>query len=128
MSKTSNGFFIQVPTKEKPFSGIFGTDVATPLGRLAFANTLVTPAAATASQKAKYGTAFLIPKDTGLHDKTFEQQKVHIKAIQDMCKLMVQDLWGDRAEQMLKLIKRRTFLDGDLPTSSGKVYDGYPNH
>ncbi len=42
-----------------------------------------------------------------------------------MCKLMAQDLWGANAEENLKKIKRGYFGDGDSPSTTGKVYDGY---
>lgn len=120
---TPNGFSIIVPSKEKPYTGIFGKPVAAPLARAAFVN-LGTPVGAP-GQKPKYGLALLTPKNEGLHNKTLDQQKVHLKAIQDMCKLMAADFWGDKAGEMAAKIKRGIFGDGDR-SSTGKVYEGYP--
>lgn len=125
-NKTPNGFSIQIPTKDKPFSGIYGKDVASPLGRIAFVN-LVRPAGRP-GDKPKYGVALLVPKAEGLHDKTLEQQTAHLKEIQEMCKLMIQDLWGANAAENVKKIKRGIFGDGDSPSTTGKVYEGYPGN
>lgn len=120
-NKTANGF-----TLNTQWGGIFGTDIATALGRIAFIS-LDKPTGLN-GQTPKYGLALLTPKKEGLHDKTIEQQVTHLKAIQEMCKLMVQDLWGARAEEMLKKTKRGIFVDGDTASSTGKVYEGYPGN
>lgn len=109
--KTKNGF-----TLNAKWGGIFGMDIASPLGRIAFVS-LDKPTGQN-GQTPKYGLALLV-------SKTDEAQKAHLKAIQEMCKLMVNDLWGDRAEEMVKKIKRGFFSNGDTPSSTGLVYEGY---
>lgn len=110
--KTANGFAIH---KGDNYSGIFGKPLPTPWGRAAFVSTLVTPAG---KPTPKYGLALLV-------SKTDETQLPEIKAIKDMIKLMALDLWGEQAANMLKKITRPPFKDGDEPSSTGKIYDGY---
>lgn len=110
-NKTPNGFSLNIGDG---YSGIFGKDILTPVGRIAFVN-LVTP---TGKPTPKYGLSLLV-------DKKDETAKSELKAIQEMCKLMVVDFWGDRAGEMIKKIKRPIFGDGDSPSSTGKMYEGY---
>jgi len=112
--KTANGFFIN---KGEGFIGIFGKDCVTPVGRIAFVN-LETP---TGKPTPKYGLSLLV-------DKKDEASKAELKAIQEMGKLMLVDLWGDKAADMAKKIKRPVFGDGDEPSNTGKVYEGYPGN
>jgi len=120
-NKTANGF-----TLNPKWGGIFGVDIATPLGRLAFVN-LDKPTGQN-GQTPKYGVAFLMPKGEGLHTKSYEEQKKHLVAMQEQAKLMIQDLWGARAAEMVKKMKRGIFVDGDVASSTGKVYEGYPGN
>jgi len=113
--KTPNGFSIN---KGDNYIGIFGKDIPSPLGRIAFVDTL-TKAAGTPTPK--FGVALLI-------DKNDEAQKPELKAIQEMAKLMAIDLWGEQAANMLKKIKRNVFSNGDEPSSTGKIYEGYPGN
>ncbi len=108
---TANGFYIH---KGEGFSGIFGKDIPSPVGRIAFVN-LVTP---TGKPTPKYGLALLV-------DKTDEKAKADLKAIQEMDKLMALDFWGEKAGDMLKKVKRTFFGNGDEPSSTGKIYEGY---
>lgn len=118
--KTANGFVIHKGVDENgvPYSGIFGKDIPTPVGRIAFVN-LAQPAGA--GNKAKYGLALLV-------SKTDEKQKPELRAIQEMAKLLALDFWGDKAADMSKRITRPIFGNGDEPSSTGKVYEGYPGH
>lgn len=111
-NKTPNGFNI---VKGDNFICIFGKDAVTPVGRIAFVDTLVK---ASGKPTPKYGVAFLA-------SKTDEKAKPELKAIQEMGKLMAVDLWGDKAGDMLKRIKRPLFGNGDEPSSTGKIYEGY---
>ncbi len=113
--KTPNGFSINKGTDLSgvPFSGIFGTDTVTPVGRIAFVD-LVTPK----GQRPKYGLALLV-------SKTDEKAKPELKALQEKCKLMAIDFWGDKAGDMLKKAKRPFLGNGDEPSSTGKIYEGY---
>lgn len=119
-NKTPNGFHIHSGKDENgvPYSGIYGKDTITPIGRLAFVH-LATPQGQGA--RAAYSVNLLV-------DKKNEQYIKELKEIQQMCKLMAMDFWGARAEDMLKKIKRPFFINGDEPSSTGKVYDGYPGH
>lgn len=112
---TANGFYI---SKGDNYIGIFGKDCVTPVGRIAFVDTLVTPQG---TPTPKFGVTLLA-------SKTDEKAKPELKAIQEMARLMALDLWGDRAQEMLKKIKRPFLNDGDEPSSTGKVYEGFPGN
>lgn len=113
-NKTANGF-----TLNPKWGGIYGQDIASPLGRIAFVS--LDKATGQNGQTPKYGLALLV-------SKTDEAQKVYLKKMMDMMKLMIKDLWGDRAAEMIKKIKRGFFADGDASSSTGKTYEGYPGN
>lgn len=125
-TKSPNGFTVQVWTKDRPYSGIYGTDIASPLGRIAFVS--LATAVGAPGQKPKFGLSLLVPKKEGLGDKSFENQKEFLVGIQKQCLLMAQDLWGDKAQDNLKLIKRQFLRNGDDESSNGKTYEGYPGN
>lgn len=113
---TANGFYIN---RGDNYIGIYGKDLPSPLGMIAFANNLKTPSG---KPTPKYGVALLV-------DKNDAEQKPQIDAIKNMAKLMAMDLWGDKAGEMLKKIKYPLLKDGNEPsTTTGKVYDGYPGN
>lgn len=120
-NKTANGFTIHSGTGKNgiPYSGIYGTALATSLGRIAFVN-LAAPSGV--GDQAKYSVAHLTPKDSP------ENEKNMLRAIQTICKLMMVDFWGDKAGDLFKRIKRPILVDGDEPSSTGKIYDGYPGN
>lgn len=109
--KSKNGF-----TFNRQWGGIYGTDLASPLGRIAFVS-LDKPTGLN-GQTPKYGLSLLVPKDDA-------DQKPFLVGIQTQCKLMISDLWGDKADEMLKKTKRPFLRSGDEPSSTGKVYEGY---
>lgn len=110
---TANGFYIN---RGDNYIGIYGKDIATPLGMIAFANGLAT---ASGKPKPKFAIALLF-------GKTDESVLPEVTAIKNMAKLMAVDLWGDKAGDMLKRIQYPLFGDGDQPSkTTGKVYEGY---
>lgn len=109
--KTKNGF-----TLNKKWGGIFGKDIASPLGRLAFVS--LDKPTGMAGTTPKFGFTLLV-------DKTDKKELEFLKAIQEMYKLMCADLWGAKAPEMVAKFKYPVFRDGDEPSTAGKVYEGF---
>jgi hypothetical protein len=95
-------------------------DIKTPLGRLAFAQGFWEPQV-TRSGKKQYTGTILFPKSTD------------ISALQILAVNHAKQVWGDKAEQMIKdgLI-HNPFLDGDGPQGkskkTGESHAGFPGH